>query len=270
MKRIVWVLFLICVLLFSAACCNENPTSTDDTTNPTTSTETGEIELKIHYDVLRPEKSIQSLSFAQFLSDVNWNGEYLPNTEIVAPGSLRNPSLIPSAPQDWVGKTAEVAFHHDTSYIYFYYNANEELQQERLAVIVEAKIPLLVVLETDLGGADQLRNKLANAEPFQVKVLALANMDNTEPIYVSNACNASLDERTYIASEFVDIYGKAPTYGIFMGKVIFHTSQNPENIVYLRGCAASSASKELKSRLSVFERSFVRYGFMDEMLLADD
>lgn len=267
MKYALLVVFICYTLFLFTACNKENPVRTNHTANPATSTEASKTELKMYYDVLRPEKVDPSLSFTQFLSDINWSGEYLPNTEIVPPGGLRDPSLIPPAPQDLVGQTVEVAFHHDSSSIYFYYHANEELQQERLAVVIDAKIPLLVILETNLGGADQLRDKLATADPFQVKVLALANMDNLESVYISNAYNTSLDEHTILSSEFVDIYGKAPTYGMFIGKVDRYASQNSNNVVYLRGCVPSSVSEELKGRFSVFERGFARYGFMDEMLL---
>ena len=266
MKYTLLVVLICCALLLFTACDKEKPVSTDQNSDPTTSTDAGEVEIKKYYEVLRPEKINPSLGFAQFLSDVNWNGEYLPHTEIIPPGGLRDPSLIPPAPQDLVGQTVEVAFHHDSSPIYFYYHANEELQQERLAVIMDARIPLLVILETNLGGADQLRDKLATADSFQVKVLALANMDNLEPMYISNTHRASLEEHTNLSSEFVDIFGNAPTYGMFIGKVEHYTSQN--NIAYLRGCAPSSVSEELEECLAVYEIRFARYCFMDEMLLA--
>ena len=281
MKRIVWVLFLICVLLFSVACNKGNPANTDQSFGPSTVAQqienqentTNTPNVQLDYKVTRPMDGIglkEELAFAQFLTDVNYNGEYLVSVEQVAPGTVRDISLIPTAPQDFVGQSVEVAFQHDTRSLYFYYCADEVTEKERLAVIVHAKIPLLVILETNLGGAESLRNKIVTAEPFRATVLALANIDNLEPIYVQQACHSDLDDYPYLPNEFIDIFGKAPIYGIYMGKIEINSYETSTTTVHMRGNEVKSASEPLKNSLQVYEKIFKRFSLGDIMFLTQN
>ena len=271
MKRIVFILFCFCVLLFSVACNKVTPAPTNPTTEPSPTAQQQEPEItpgKLEYEVSRPIDGLElntNLAFAQLLTDVNYNGEYKISEEIIAPGAVKDISLIPAAPQDLVGKTVELAFGHDSESVYFYYFADVETGKERLAVIVQSKIPLLAILETDLGGADGLRERIVSAESFRATVLALANIDNLEPIYVQQACLADMDDYPYLPTEFVDVFGKTLIYGRFMGKVEPNAQNSATTLVHMRGNSVSSASEPLQNSLAVFERILNRFS-LGEML----
>ena len=267
MRRILFIIFLICILLFSVACNRINPANTD---LPSEFSTVSQQSAQLDYKVTRPMDGLglkEELSFAQLLTDVNYNGAYQLPTEPVPPGTVRDISLIPPAPQDLVGQSVELAFQHDSRSLYFYYYADEVSGKERLAVIISEKIPLLAILETDLGGAESLRNKIVTAEPFRATVLALANICNLEPIYVQQACQSDMDDYPYLPTEFIDIFSKAPTYGRFMGKVESNPYETSTTTVHIRGNEVRSASDPLKNSLEVFERILNRFYLGDSMFL---
>lgn len=281
MKRIAFVLFLICVLLFSNACNTGNPANTEQPSELLTENQQMEYQenpttaptVQLDYKVTRPMDGIglkENLAFAQLLSDINYSGEYQLPAEPVAPGTITDISRIPPAPQDLVGQSVEVAFQYDSRSLDFYYCADEVSGKERLAVIIHENIPLLAILETNFGGAEELRNKIVTAEPFRATVLALANICRLESIYVKQACESDLKDYPYLPTEFIDIYGEAPDYGRFMGKVEVNPYETSTTTVHMRGNEVLSASQPLKGNLKVFEGIFTRFSLANMMLLTDN
>ena len=131
----------------------------------------------------QPTESTQwshDAELTRFLTDVNHNGEYLPEG-LQPPGSLTSVWAIPVADQSYVGSTVDIILAQLQQVIPFYYYYNAETDFERLAVVITAeKIPLMMILETDLNGVSELCKKIAAEEVFSAKVCSATNIDFTE------------------------------------------------------------------------------------------
>ena len=132
-----------------------------------------------------PTQWSHDAELTRFLTDVNHNGEYLP-VGLQPPGSLTPVDAIPAADQTYVGSTVDIILAQLQQVIPFYYYYNAETDFERLAVVITAeKIPLMMILETDLNGISELCRKIAAEEAFSAKVCSATNIDYVEGnIYV--------------------------------------------------------------------------------------
>lgn len=132
-----------------------------------------------------PTQWSHDAELTRFLTEVNHSGEYLPEG-LQPPGSLTSVWAIPAADQSYVGSTVDIILAQLQQEIPFYYYYNAETGFERLAVVITAeKIPLMMILETDLDGVSELCKKIAAEEVFSAKVCSATNIDYVEGnIYV--------------------------------------------------------------------------------------
>ena len=127
-----------------------------------------------------PTEWSHDAELTRFLTEVNHSGEYLPEG-LQPPGSLTSVWAIPVADQSYVGSTVDIILAQLQQEIPFYYYYNAETDFERLAVVITAeKIPLMMILETDLNGVSELCKKIAAEEVFSAKVCSATNISRTE------------------------------------------------------------------------------------------
>ena len=167
-----------------------------------------------------PTEWSHDAELTRFLTDVNHNGEYLPSSEPLAPGSATPVELIPVADQSYVGSTVDIILAQRQQVIPLYYYYNAETDFERLAVVITAeKIPLMMILETDLNGISELCKKIAAEEVFSAKVCSATNIDFTEGyVYVRENYYSLPEEQsldvlsgnvTAVSGTYVGIVGSA-------------------------------------------------------------
>lgn len=127
-----------------------------------------------------PTQWSHDAELTRFLTEVNHSGEYLPEG-LQPPGSLTSVWAIPAADQSYVGSTVDIILAQLQQEIPFYYYYNAETDFERLAVVITAeKIPLMMILETDLNGISELCKRIAAEEVFSAKVCSATNIDFME------------------------------------------------------------------------------------------
>lgn len=236
-----FVIILLCALLLSGCTAGKQQESTGTTTQPSS-------------PVAQPA---QTYALEQFLTEVNRSGEvdWSQADGPQAPGTLLDAAWIPAADQSQVGKTVNIVFSQEQPAVRFYYVAEAEL--ERLAVVVPAEsLPLLIVFETNLGGAEALREKLANQQPLEAKILAMVNVCYEEGNeYAYNACR---DVSGLADGELLDLFTPSTAAeGRYLG--IFGTTSNGDAIAVLKGCAADAASEALEEDFAVFWRMITRF-----------
>lgn len=236
-----FVIALLLMLLLSGCAAGKEQGSTSATMQPSS-------------PVVQPP---QVCAWEQFLTEVNRSGEvdWSQQDGPAAPGALPQPEWIPAADQSRVGQTVHIRFSQEQPAVRFYYAVEAEL--ERLAVIVPAEsLPLLIVFETNLGGAEALREKLANQQPIEAKILAMVNVCYEEGNeYAYNACR---DTAGLADGELLDISTPSTVAaGRYLG--VFGNASNGDAIAVLKGSAASSASEALEEDFTVFWRIITRF-----------
>lgn len=165
-----------------------------------------------------PTEWSHDAELTRFLTEVNHSGEYLP--EELPPGAPSSVWAIPAADQTYVGSTVDIILAQLQQEIPFYYYYNAETGFERLAVVITAeKIPLMMILETDLNGVSELCKKIAAEEVFSAKVCSATNIDFAEGnIYVVGTYYAQPEEQrldilsgnvTAVSGTYVGIVGSA-------------------------------------------------------------
>lgn len=194
-RKLIW-LSVVIIAIFALQACDQNaqptmqstdptvPSSTEHSTDPTQSTQTDPTQPSAQ--PTDPGPWSHEAELTRFLTEVNHSGEYLPSSEILAPGSLTPVELIPVADQSYVGSTVDIILAQRQQVIPFYYYYNAETDFERLAVVITAeKIPLMMILETDLNGISELCRKIVAEEAFSAKVCSATNIGYVEGnIYV--------------------------------------------------------------------------------------
>ncbi len=235
------VIALLLMLLLSGCTAGKEQGSTSATTQPSS-------------PVAQPP---QTFALEQFLTEVNRSGkvDWSQADGPQAPGTLPDVAWIPAAEQSQVGQTVNIVFSREQPAVRFYYVAEAGL--ERLAVIVPAEsLPLLIVFETSLGGAEALREKLANQQPFEAKILAMANVCYEEGNeYAYNACR---DTSGLADGELLDVFTPSTAAaGRYLG--VFGTTSNGDSVAFLKGGAADAASEALEEDFTVFWRIITRF-----------
>lgn len=212
--KIIWFALVLASILALQACLQpEQPTvqstdptepnvsyptdqSTAPTEQPTDPTQQATDPTQPSTQPTEPEPWSHDAELTRFLTDVNHNGEYLP-VGLQPPGSLTPVDAIPAADQTYVGSTVDIILAQLQQVIPFYYYYNAETDFERMAVVITAeKIPLMMILETDLNGVSELCKKIAAEEVFSAKVCSATNITHMEGnIYVVGTYYAQPEEQ---------------------------------------------------------------------------
>ena len=242
---------LLCVVLLLCACApgQGGPSTVPTDPNPTVPTQPTEA----------PD-AWQAYAFTRFLTDTNLNGRIAPTGTIEAPGTLPDVSRIPAADQALVGQTVTVIFARMQQVIPFYYLCEGAAGTERLAVVIQTdRIPLLLVLETRLGGLPGLCDVIRRQESFEARILAATNISFEEGMYAGNAVRRdyALDP-----SEIYDLLeGEVlPEAGVFLGA--FGTDDQGMPVAILKGSDGPDLSSGLQEDLSVYHKIYTRFDLL--------
>lgn len=261
----IWILFAFLIFLLSA-CYAEmvDPTEVEATDQGTSmESSAGATESTGAIDSAGASGSVEwshEAALTRFLTDVNHKGSIPPGDKPVPPGTLPEVSRIPKADQSWVGSTVQVILARQQQVIPFYYFCGDD-GTERLAMVVEAeRIPLLIVLETALGGYQKLCEKIAAQEVFTGRVLSMTNICPQENHYAYAAC--SIVENV-AAQEIINMESPTggPGKGVFVGAV--GVTAGDKTVSMMMGSFSGDASEALHSKLKVFQRMFERYELTD-------
>ena len=239
----------------------DNPTQpTQPTTIPTPTSTT--IPTPTGTTVPEIPESWPEFAITRFLTDINRNGDIAPGDGVETPGTLPTVESIPVADQSIVGETVMIVFARLQQAIPFYYACDVNTGAERLVVVVTAeRIPLLLVLETQLGGANALCEKIRTQAEFPAKILAITNISYEEGnVY---AYNAAYSVYGISAQEQFDIFTETdtPQNGRFMG--IFGTDSAGGFLCVMKGSGEDSISAALEGNFAVFYRIFERFSLME-------
>lgn len=196
--KIIWFALVLAAILALQACFQpEQPTvqstdptepnvsyptdqSTAPTEQPTDPTQQATDPTQPSTQPTEPEPWSHDAELTRFLTEDNHSGEIRVDGPQL-PGSLTPVDAIPAADQTYVGSTVDIILAQLQQEIPFYYYYNAETGYERLAVVITAeKIPLMMILETDLNGVSELCKKIAAEEVFSAKVCSATNIDNME------------------------------------------------------------------------------------------
>lgn len=252
--RVLMILLLVSALL--AACAPavapEQTTGTEDsagTTAPTT--------LPIP-DALYQPKEYENSVF-RFLQETNHSGTIIPNEETVPPGTLPEVWRIPQPEQDLVGQTVNIVLAKDQDMTPFYFCCTEA-GVESLYVFLSAKIPMLILFETHLGGIKGLYDHIQNKTVFQGKIYAMVNVSYEEGnVYAYNACYYQEDiPENEILNNGTDLIA-----GKCMGVVGYReTADGPEFKMLLKGAGLENVSAALKKDFDWMYEKLERFGLV--------
>ncbi len=260
-------LFVLCLLLcFLCACAEEPvPERTPPATVipiPTGGTVSQETEPTVNGPVWSTEPTentepmlpwAHEAALTNLLEDTNYHGEYLPGDGLPVPGSLIPVELIPAASQSRVGETVSIILAQRQQAIPFYYRCTAE-GEERLAVFIDAKIPMLVIFETELGGIKELHDHIQSETVFQGKILSMTNLDRTEgSVY---AKSRSKNTENVLDGEILTD-GTSLTAGECVGVV--GTDDGSTAITVIKGGRYETASDGLKDDIDWMKQVFQRY-----------
>lgn len=200
--------------------------------------------------------TLHEASLFRFLEETNHSGTYLPNKELVPPGTPYEIWQIPKASQTLVGQTVSLILAKVEWAVPFYYSCDED-GTERLAVYLQAEaVPMLMIFETDLGGIHGLYRKIKNEEIFQGKVLAVTNVDDVEGNFQAyGVCRYVDDVRE---SEIISVETSL-TAGECLGVV------NSDGTVILKAGQYATASDALREDIEWMHEKFLRYS-LDELM----
>lgn len=190
----------------------------------------------------------------RFLEETNHSGVIAGGSTPVPPGTLPEIQQIPAANQTLVGKIVPIVLARKQQAISFYYTYREN-GTERLAVFIPAeKIPMLIIFETTLGGADGLYDHIKSEKVFQAKILAVVNISYEEGnIYAYNV-GAKLDG---ISEQEILREGKNLKAGECIG-VVGTNSAGVEAEV-LKGGTYEIAGKAFRENIDWMKDKFNRY-----------
>ncbi len=186
------------------------------------------------------------------LQDTNHNGEYLPDDGASPPGSQIPVELIPQPDQSRIGETVSLILAQRQQDVPFYYCCNEA-GDERLAVFIHAKIPMLAVFETELGGIQGLYSCIASETVFQGKILSMTNIAADE----GNIYGRSILGSTDVAENELLTADTSLIVGECLG--IIGTDESETVLSVVKGGVYESASDMLKGDIDWVKRIFKRY-----------
>lgn len=196
---------------------------------------------------------VHEAALTRFLTRRNYFGHPAAEEELVPPGTLAQVDAIPPADQSMVGKTVPILFAEKQSAICFHYLYDADTGTERLSVIVPAVLPLLIVFETQLGGAEALCEKISQEAVFDAKILAFVNISFEENMYAV-AAGSVYEEATYKVIDISDPGELAP--GEYVGIV---GKSGETYISDMKGADPLSANEDLQKNLGVYYRMYTRF-----------
>ena len=196
-------------------------------------------------------------SVFRFLQDTNHNGTITPNTELVPPGTLPEVWQIPQPDQEMVGQTVDILLAMNQQMTPFFYVCTKS-GAEYLYVIVPAKIPMLILFETQLGGVNKLYPCLRYKKVFQGKIAAMINISHEEGnIYAYNVCS---DQEDMFFDEILTDAGNIET-GEYLGVVgSRETGAGWEQEFFMKGTYIDNVSSGLFEDIRWMYRLLQRYG----------
>lgn len=277
MRKFFFILFILCLTVSITACqlLGNNPTSDrthsalitrptesnpEPSTNPTKPTaiipteSTAPSTMDTEPNTTPPPWS-HEFALTRFLAEVNHSGSILPSETLEEPGSLPSIEQIPVADQSLVGECVTIILAQEQQQIPFYYYYDADSSLERLAVVVNAEsIPLLIIFEPELGGAAELSNAIATETEFDAAILAMTNISFEEGcVYIRNVCQRKYQEQQ------LDVFSNAISEisGQYIGIV---GTDYGETLTLLAGAENTQLSDALQSGISVWFRTFQRFG----------
>ena len=208
--KLIWFAVVLAAILALQACHRTEPTTLQNTSDPTKQNTTSPEQTTVPTEPSTdPTQSTQTdptqqptdptqpstqptdsgpwsheADVIRFLTEVNHSGTIEP--EELPPGSYCSVWAIPKADQSYVGSTVEIILSRRLEEVPFFYYYDEESGYERLAVSIDAHIPLMLVLETDLNGISELCKVIAAEEVFSAKVCSATNIDPMEYVHTGN------------------------------------------------------------------------------------
>ncbi len=193
----------------------------------------------------------------RFLQETNYFGAIIPNTEPVPPGTLPEVWQIPQPDQDVVGQTVDILLAMDQKMTPFFYVCTRS-GAEYLYVIVPAKIPMLILFETRLGGVNKLYPCLRYKKVFQGKITAIINISYEEgTVYAYNVCS---DQEDMFPDEIFNDGAKCST-GEYLGVVgCRETGNGLEKQLLLKGTYVDNISAGLHDDIRWMYNLLQRYG----------
>lgn len=246
--RVLLILLLVTALLVS--CTPETDSIQTTATEPTTVTTLPTA------NTLVPPKQHKASVF-RFLQDTNHNGTIAPYTELVPPGTLPEMAQIPQPDQELIGQTVDILLSMDQQMTPFFYVCTGS-GAEYLYVIVPAKIPMLILFETQLGGVNKLYPCLRYKKVFQGKIAAMVNISYEEGnIYAYNVC---FNQENMFPDEIFNDGANCPT-GEYLGIVgCRETGEGIERQFLLKGTYVDCISADLHSDIRWMYNLLQRYG----------
>ncbi len=167
---------------------------------------------------------------------------------------------IPQPSQSRIGETVSLILAREQQEIPFYYSYNRS-GEERLAVFIHAKIPMLVVFETQLGGIQELYRCISSETVFQGKILSMTNIDNLESqVYARNLFGSDdVAEDEHLTADTSLVEGEC------VG--IVGTDEGGTVLSIVKGGMYESASEGLKQQIDWMKKILMRYSLEDVALI---
>ena len=264
MQKIRILLSVVLAILMLAACkAVTDPTQTSSKlpSGPLTSPNTTAMPESVPQTTTGPVPWSHEAALSRFLTQINHEGSIAVDTsgEAVPPGTPPDVNAIPKADQSLIGENVQIILAQEQYAVPFYYSYEEASGMERLAVIIDAeKIPMLIIFETELNGAEGLCEMIASQEPFNATILAMVNISFMEgAVYAPNASLSDVEN-----GEEIDVFADTVTQnaGIFIGFVGTDEAGNTFHI--LKGTEAGAASSNLQDSINVYLKIFARFDLM--------
>lgn len=253
MKRFCRLVILLLVTVLLAAC---TPAADPEETNTTGGGTESTVSTTIPVNSFPPIREHKATVF-RFLQEINYSGTIVPNEEPVPPGTLPEVWRIPQPDQDYIGQTVDILLAMDQKITPFFYVCTGS-GTEYLYVIVPAKIPMLILFETQLGGIDKLYPCLRYKKVFQGKIAAMINISYEEGnVYAYNVCSNQGD---MFPDEILNDGAKCPT-GEYLGVVgCRETGEGMERQFLLKGTSVDNVSGDLHRDIRWMYNLLQRYG----------
>ena len=246
--RVLIILLLVTALLVACTPATDpkQTTATESTTGTTIPDSNALVPPKQH-----------KASVFRFLQDTNHNGTIAPYTELVPPGTLPEMAQIPQPDQDMVGQTVDILLSMDQQMTPFFYVCTES-GVEYLYVIIPAKIPMLILFETQLGGVQGLYPRLRYKKVFQGKITAMINISYEEGnVYAYNVCS---NQEDMFPDEILNDGAKGST-GQYLGVVgCRETGDGWDKQLLLKGTYVDNISGDLFHDIRWMYNLLQRYG----------
>ena len=190
----------------------------------------------------------------RFLEETNRIGVISGGSAAVPPGTLPEIQQIPAASQTLLGKTVPIVLARKQQAISFYYSCQAN-GIERLAVFIPAeKIPMLMILESALGGVNALYDCIQGEKVFQVKILAIVNVSYEEGNIYAYNIGAKLDG---IPEQEILREGTNLKAGECIG--VIGTNSAGVEVNVLKGSTYGTASNAFRENVDWMKEKFNRY-----------